>query len=186
MDTSALSSQRCSCTWATLRAQVDWSELFPGEGGKPAAPKPRVVQPPAARPLPRVQEPAPYKVARPKAAQVKTRQHANAKPSRRIARSSPIVQSRPEEEPEFPAAAEVAAPQFDRQSKQRQVQQAVAPRPEPEAAALRGCRPGRGESGCRHGAEPPLAAGRCCCRAGRAAKGRAAKGRAPTDCCRSG
>ena len=117
------------------RAQVDWSELFPGEGRKPTAPKPRGVEPPAARPLPRVQEPAPYKVAKPKAARAKTRQHANAKPSRRIARSSPMVQSRPEEEPEFPAAAEVAAPHFDRQSKQHQVQQAVAPRPKPEAAA---------------------------------------------------
>ena len=125
------------------RAQVDWSELFPGEGGKPAAPKPRVVEPPAARPLPRVQEPAPSKVARPRAARVKTRQHANAKPSRRIARSSPIVQARPEEEPEFPATADVAAPHFDRQSKQHQyrpepsapeVQQAAGPRPEPEAA----------------------------------------------------
>lgn len=125
------------------RAQVDWSELFPGEGSKPSAPKPRAVEPPAARPLPRVQEPEPSKVARPRAARVKTRQHANAKPSRRIARSSPIVQSRPEEEPEFPAAAEVAAPHFDRQGKQHhyrpepsahEVQQAVAPRPEPEAA----------------------------------------------------
>ena len=125
------------------RAQVDWSELFPGEGSKPTAPKPRGVEPPAARPLPRVQEPAPSKVARPRAARVKTRQHANAKPSRRIARSSPIVQSRPEEEPEFPAAAEVAAPHFDRQGKQHhyrpepsahEVQQAAGSRPEPEAA----------------------------------------------------
>ena len=110
------------------RAQVDWSELFPGEGSKPAAPKARVVEPPAARPLPRVQEPAPYKVAKPKAARVKTRQHVNTKPSRRIARSSPIVQPRPEEEPEFPATADVAAPNFE-------VQKAVGARPEPEAAA---------------------------------------------------
>jgi hypothetical protein len=139
------------CVLATLlflhlgnaRAQVDWSELFPGEGSKPTAPKPRAVEPPAARPLPRVQEPAPYKVAKPKTTRSKTRQHANAKPSRRIARSSPIVQSPPEEEPEFPAAADVAVPHFDRQSKQRryrqepsahEVQQAEAPRHEPEAA----------------------------------------------------
>jgi hypothetical protein len=53
------------------------------------------------------------------------------------------VQARPEEEPEFPATADVAAPHFDRQSKQHQyrpepsapeVQQAAGPRPEPEAA----------------------------------------------------
>jgi hypothetical protein len=94
------------------RAQVDWSELFPGEGSKPAAPRPRAVEPPAARPVPSVQAPA-APAARSKAALAKPRPHAKAKPPHRT------VQARPEEEPEFPATAEVAAPHFDRQSKQR-------------------------------------------------------------------
>lgn len=91
-------------------AQVDWSDLFPDEGSKAAAPRPRSAEPPApaARPVLRAQEPSTAKVARPKAVPAKTRQQAKAKPSRRI------VRLRPEDEPEFPAAADVPPPHFDR------------------------------------------------------------------------
>lgn len=99
---------------SNARAQVDWSDLFPGEGSKPAAPQPRLAEPPAPtiRSLARVQGPSPANVASPKAALAKTSKQAKAKPSRRI------VQSRPEDEPEFPAAADVPPPHFDRQSTQ--------------------------------------------------------------------
>jgi len=124
---------------ASAYAQVDWSDLFPEEGGKPAAQAPRpaaaapapakAAAPVAARPQPQVQ-PAP----KPRPAQV-------AKPrSRPVQRVAAKPQPRQDDDREFPAAAEVEPAHFDRHSKPQKApaveQAATAPAAEDEPTAV--------------------------------------------------
>jgi Protein of unknown function (DUF1329) len=99
------------------QAQVDWSDLFPDEGGKPGA----QARPPQPAPAPaklavraagRAQPhapqavrsvPQPVRVARPK-----------PPPSRKVV-TRPVAQ---DDDREFPAAADIAPAHFDRHSKQ--------------------------------------------------------------------
>ncbi|HVN86023.1 MAG TPA: DUF1329 domain-containing protein [Candidatus Binatia bacterium] len=104
----------CSAT-GTL-AQVDWSDLFPEEGAKPAA---KPAPPPAAAPAPpaarAVENPAPRVAAKPERVTAPTTKVAHLKPAPRRVAARPQVRS----DREFPEAAEVAPPNFDRHSQRR-------------------------------------------------------------------
>lgn len=115
-------------------AQVDWSDLFPEEGAKPAAPAPRQ-QPqrvaPAAPAVPAAQ-PVQVAPARPAARPQQAAKPVVRNEVRRAAKPKPshnVARTQPQEDREFPAAADVAPVHFDRHSSQR-----TASPPDAEAA----------------------------------------------------
>ena len=101
---------------AAAHAQVDWSDIFPDEGKRPAVQAPRP-QPHEAAPEKPVAA-APERVAPPPARHVKvqpkrrvTREVAKAQPRRRV-----VQPAAADDESEFPVTDEVPAAQFDRTS----------------------------------------------------------------------
>lgn len=122
MRSRRLSTSFCLVTSTVLlmatraQAQVDWSDLFPGEGGKPAA----EARPP--QPAPAPAKPAGRAAGR---AQLHAQQAVRSSPPVRVAKPKPPpsrkVVTRPvaqDDDREFPAAADIAPAHFDRHSKQ--------------------------------------------------------------------
>ena len=91
---------------SAAQAQVDWSDLFPEEGGKPAAKAPRDSQ--HVQPVPAPVHRGP--VARPQTAPVPVQRVAAPKPR---GKANP-PQQQYDRDREFPAVPEVSMPQFDR------------------------------------------------------------------------